>query len=207
MKNKYLIAVVGTQNTGKTTFIKDLMDYYSNNSLFHPFSTNTVDYRKKIEDEGLEINRNGNLRCQKIIFNCLAQSVFEAVMDDNVTNFVSDRSVIDAYVYTKYLYFHKPELGITQDDLDCMYEKLKKIVKLYDQIIYIPLKECGDVKVVDDKFRDTDLEYRRTIDELFNSVLMDLNLRVENRIHGNRNERLMRFLNLYQSDICQKKLS
>lgn len=71
MHQKFIIAVCGTQNTGKSTFVKDLIAYYENNMLVMPFKTNNVDYRQKIESAGLKINRDGNLESQKIIFDCL----------------------------------------------------------------------------------------------------------------------------------------
>lgn len=82
-------------------------------------------------------------------------------------NYITDRSPIDAFAYTTYLFRHNPELGITQSDLDDMLEKVKSSIAIYDKIIFIDLKNCDNVEVVDDKFRDTNLEYRMEIDSIF----------------------------------------
>ena len=76
-----IVGVVGTQNTGKSTFIQDVRNataYRANES--NRFVTVGVDYRKKIADLGLQINRNGNIESQNIIFDCLVgESIDKAV--------------------------------------------------------------------------------------------------------------------------------
>lgn len=197
MAKKFIVAVVGTANTGKTTFKNDLIRSFSSDPEFDPFTTNEVDYREKILKEGLKINREGNLRSQKIIFDCLADSLVQAVKDPSVTNFISDRSVIDAYVYTEYLKEHNPDSGITEKDLAAMRSSMIAFSKMYDRIIYFPLSECSDIKVVDDKFRDTDYWFRLQIDRIFNSTLTLLECigacHSVRDITGSRKERVSKF--------------
>lgn len=61
MKNKFVVGVIGTQNTGKSTFINDLISKFQHSHS--QFITVGCDYRKKVEEAGLQINRNGNLAC------------------------------------------------------------------------------------------------------------------------------------------------
>lgn len=201
MAKKFIVAVIGTANTGKTTFKNDVIERFASDETFFPFTTNEIDYREKIKAEGLQINRNGNLRSQKIIFDCLAESVVKAAGDPSVRNFISDRSVIDAYVYTKYLMEHNPESGITRGDLSDMMRSLEYFVRLYDTIIFFPLEDCQDVKVVDDNFRDTDLSFRTEIDRIFRNVLDDLlrrgHCRYVDAIKGSREERVRRFVDSF----------
>ena len=73
MDNKFIVGVIGTQNTGKSTFIKDIISKYQDTDS--QFQTVGCDYRKKIEEAGLQINRNGNLRCQNIICDTLIEQL------------------------------------------------------------------------------------------------------------------------------------
>lgn len=200
MEGKLVIGVVGTQNTGKSTFIKDMIEKFKGTAM--EFKTVGCDYRKKIEEKGLKINREGNLESQTIIFDTLVEQLdIIDKMPDGC--YVTDRSPIDAYVYTKYLKEHNPELGITNDDLETMYTKLCAEIGRYDKIVFLDLDKCGNVVVVDDKFRDTNLEYRRKIDWLFSDTLLKLLLsgvlpvsKVSDAIYGTREERVGRFIEL-----------
>lgn len=51
MNNKLVVGVIGTQNTGKSTFIKDILEKFKGTEM--EFKTVGCDYRKKIEERGL----------------------------------------------------------------------------------------------------------------------------------------------------------
>ena len=51
MNNKFIVGVIGTQNTGKSTFIKDILEKFKGTEM--EFKTVGCDYRKKIEERGL----------------------------------------------------------------------------------------------------------------------------------------------------------
>lgn len=191
--SKYLVTVIGSQNTGKSTFISDIIKKYENNPIFEPFVTDKCDYRKVIEEKNLSINREGNIESQRVIFNCLADQVINSIRNPSYKNVIFDRSPIDALVYTMYLYDqHK----VTKEDIKQMSYEMNKYSSLYDTIIYIPLSKCEDIKVVDDKFRDTDLEYRRYVDMLFQKALVFLDRDTYGKvieIYGTREERVERF--------------
>lgn len=115
-------------------------------------------------------------------------------------NYITDRSPIDAYAYTVYLFRHNPELGITQYDLDEMLAKVRKSIEGYDRIIYIDLDNCPNVEVVDDTLRDTNLEYRAEIDSIFKEILALLGLRGSGKLNqdikGGRDARVNQFLEM-----------
>ena len=200
MDNKKLVVgVVGTQNTGKSTFIRDILEKFKGTPM--EFKTVGCDYRKKIEERGLKINREGNLESQIIIFYTLVEQLD---IIDGMPNgcYLTDRSPIDAYVYTKYLKEHRPELGITDADLLNMYSRLLCEIGRYDKIVFLDLENCSNVEVVDDKFRDTNLAYRKEIDLLFKETLLrlmcdgELAGKVCNSISGTREARVNRFIEL-----------
>lgn len=193
-KKKFVVGVIGTQNTGKSTFIRDLIE--STRGTENQFNVVGCDYRKKIEEAGLQINRNGNLECQKIICDTLIEQI-DIINTKENGNWITDRSPIDAYAYSVYLMRHNPDAGVTQSALDEMLEKVKDAVKAYDAIVYIDLNKCGNVVVVDDKFRDTNIEYRIEIDEIFKDTLQKLETTIPNKvvsdIFGDRKERVDKF--------------
>ena len=195
---KLVVGVIGTQNTGKSTFIKDILEKFKGTPM--EFKTVGCDYRKKIEERGLRINREGNLESQRIIFETLVEQLdIIDKMPDGC--YLTDRSPIDAYAYTRYLKAHNPSLGITEDDLQNMFNKLCCEIGRYDKIVFLDLDKCGNVVVVDDKFRDTNLEYRQEIDWLFKDTLLKLVLsgvlpvnKVSDSVYGTRDERLSKFI-------------
>ena len=200
---KLVVGVIGTQNTGKSTFIKDILAKFKGTAM--EFQTVGCDYRKKIEERGLKINREGNLESQKIIFDTLVEQLdIIDKMPDGC--YLTDRSPIDAYVYTKYLKAHNPGLGIAEDDLQSMFSRLCCEIGRYDKIVFLDLDKCGNVVVVDDKFRDTNLEYRQEIDWLFKDTLLKLVLsgvlpvnKVSDSVYGTRDERLSKFIELIEA--------
>ena len=192
-----MVGVIGTQNTGKSTFINDIINTFR--GTLNEFHTVGCDYREKIRKAGLQINRNGNLEAQKIILDTLVEQL-DIIQQMPDGNYITDRSPIDAYAYTVYLFRHNPELGITQSDLDEMLAKVRKSIEGYDRIIYIDLDNCPNVEVVDDTLRDTNLEYRAEIDSIFKEILSLLGLRGSGKLNqdikGGRDARVNQFLEM-----------
>lgn len=171
-----IYTVIGTQNTGKTTLINAFLEATPD------FTTTELDYRKLIRAFELKINRNGNAPSQKLIFNSLLSQLIDTFiqtkLDNSSKNTIFDRSIIDAYVYTLWLYENIYKNSDAHHDefvkvLSYMKECTLQNVNMYDKIFYIPLEQCTDVKIVADNFRDTDTHYRTQVDELFKYVLFD----------------------------------
>jgi ribA/ribD-fused uncharacterized protein len=77
-------------------------------------------------------------------------------------------------------------------------EKVRASVGVYDRLVYLDLDNCGGVEVVADEFRDTDLDYRKEIDQLFKYALAQLGPefvaeKVNANIKGSRVERVDQF--------------
>ena len=191
--DKFLVTVIGSQNTGKSTFIKDVINKYKDNPIYEPFYTPEMDYRKVIESKGLKINREGNYESQRAILDCLVDGTIEAIRNPEWKNVIFDRCPIDNIVYSLYL---RGQDKISGENIKQMISEMKRFVRLYDAIIYIPLDHCEDIEVVDDKFRDTDLNYRTYVDHLFQKVISDLDEIDRDKIveiYGTRNDRLAMF--------------
>ena len=197
MKNKCIVGVFGTANTGKTTFINDLVEKTSN--LEDPLERWTVfgkNYRDEITKRGLKINREGNEECQQVIHDVLVGNIIDAVNCKEHGNYIMDRTIIDSFVYT---YWHDKfgTVKINTETIDRMWDQVVKYTKLFDILLYIPLDKCEDVIVVDDKFRDVNYTYRNQIDSIMKSVwhyLLDTGSNV-NVIYGSRETRVDTFIN------------
>lgn len=189
-----LFSVIGTQNVGKTTFLNDFL------KAFPGWAKPEIDYRGIVEKMGLKLNREGNLYSQKILFNFTLTDLLSN--SGQPRNTILDRSIIDAYAYTYWLFKNKPEdSGVTEESVLKQYDTINNNIARYDKIFYIPLSKCPDIAVIDDKFRDTDLEYRKQIDEIFTNTIKKLELTNVFEIYGNREERIELVKNVLDATI------
>ena len=93
------IAVIGPQNTGKSTFINDFL------KEFPHYTTPQETYRSVIEFEELTVNQKTNLESQKKI----RDFIFGQLRQNTNYNIIFDRCMIDNYVYT-YVQYEKGEI-------------------------------------------------------------------------------------------------
>lgn len=172
---KLIVGVLGTANTGKSTLIGDIVGYDENVKRDKDFQWTLFgkDYRSIISERGLKINRNGNEECQKIIHETLLQNIFDAVEEPFLKRIIMDRTILDSFAYT---YWHNKfgKGGISTKTIEKMWYHVVKFSKLFDALLYIPLSFCKDIAVVDDKFRDTDSDYREQIDSIFHAMWLTL---------------------------------
>ena len=83
-----------------------------------------------------------------------------------------------------------------------MLDKVRESIKTYDKIIYIDVNNCDNVHVVDDRFRDTNLEYRNEVDSIFKETFNLLGEdvmknRLVSEIMGSRESRVNMFVKLF----------
>jgi len=176
-----LYTVIGTQNTGKSTFIQDFL------KEFPGFICPTIDYRSVVRAKKLKLNREGNLYSQEILFSFILNDSrqYTAIKDDTIL----DRSIIDAYVYTSWLWLNKPSSGVTAEAIAKQYKILQNEIHMYDKIFFCPIKGNEHVQLVDDQFRDINEEYRKDIDILFQDTLKRLGVKYVT-LSGTREERI-----------------
>ena len=174
------IAVIGPQNTGKSTFIKDFLQSFDN------YITTVETYRDIVEKDSLAINQDTDKESQKKIRDFL----FMQVKINQNQNIIFDRCVIDNYVYT----YVQHEAGIIEKYfVDESYKMMLDSLKYIDIYLFIPA--ALSIVLVQDNTRDIDTAFIDKVNHHFLRVLFELardykiNVKV---ISGNRKERIGR---------------
>lgn len=153
------LAVIGPQNTGKTTFLKDFI------KAFPHYTTPKGTYRDVINRHRLKINRETSELSQLEI----RDFIFNQIKNFQGENVIFDRSLLDNYVYSLAQYKQgKMRKKFIDETKRMMYTSLTHI----DRLIFIPT--AVGVGLVDDKLRDTDRLYIDYINKLFLEEILDL---------------------------------
>lgn len=172
------IAVIGPQNTGKSTYIQDFL------KAFPQYSTPEETYRDIVEEKRLVINQKTNEDSQREIRNFM-YTQFRHTIDKNI---IFDRSLIDNYVYT---YAQYVEGAITKSFLEETEAMMKEMLHSVDMYFFIPASLS--VALIDDGTRDITRGYIDSINGYFLKILFELsreyaiNVKI---ISGNRKERI-----------------
>lgn len=169
------IAVVGPQNTGKTTFIQDFIREYPS------FSLPTHTYRDIIKERGMSLNKETTIETQTAIRGFMVEQAVSSQGD-----VIMDRCLIDNYVYTVW----KTKRGEIGEYFKTeTFLVLVNNLKHYDKILFIPFDHT--IPLVDSTNRNIDPTYIRDINALFIEVLLQIsklcNITV---ISGSREERM-----------------
>ena len=172
------IAVIGPQNTGKSTFIQDFLQEFPH------YKTTVETYRDIIETKGLVVNQKTSLESQKEI----RDFMFGQMRHNKEYNIIFDRSMIDNYVYT-YAQYEKGDIPKWfVDETEAM---MRDTLSAVDMYFFIPT--AVSVPLVDDKTRDITAPYIDTINHIFLRTLFDLSRTFHctvKIISGSRSERI-----------------
>jgi len=163
------IAVVGSQCTGKTTYINDFLKKWS------MYKTPEDTYRKLIKEKKLSHSKNGNEESQTAILNCLVDQAIENSKSENV---IFDRCVLDVLAYSTWLCLNEK---MSEKALDQQRIIVRETLKLYDIIFFIPLTKVSEIKIEDNDNREVDPVYREEIDTIF-KVFQDSYNRGDGRV-------------------------
>lgn len=171
------VAVIGPQNTGKSTFVADFI------RAFPQFATPAESYRDVIKKNNLSINQLTGTESQRLIRDFIYQQV-ETAAD----NTVFDRCLIDNYVYTWYAHTQgNIEEGFLRETENIMRESVAHI----DLFLFIPT--ALSIPLVEDALRDTNSGYIDCVNRMFIQTLFSLiektHIQVVS-IGGSREERI-----------------
>lgn len=174
------IAVIGPQNTGKTTFVEDFL------KEFNHYKKVEKTYRDIVRENELEINQKTSEKSQRAIMDFM----WDTISQNEEKNIVFDRCIVDNYVYT--LVAHK-RCAIPKDFLIQAHTKMLDHIKYLDCIFFIPTS--AGVKLVQDEQRDIDTDFIDDTNQAFLETLFKLKERFHIPIFvitGNREKRIER---------------
>lgn len=156
------IAVIGTQNTGKTSFIKAFVKEFPN------YITPEKTYRDFIKENNLTINSEVTLENQKLMYEFTKQQL-EDYKDK--TNVIFDRSIIDVFIYSLKLAEDSESVLIVENErlafIYHLFEEIKNQLKnnIIDLVLLFPLS--ASIPLTNDGVREIDWEYIDYINEQF----------------------------------------
>lgn len=177
------IAIIGPQNTGKTTFLQDLL------VTFPHYTTPKLTYRDVVKRGNLQINRETTEKSQAVIRDFLN----EQISNNKEKNILFDRCVIDNYIYTK-AGFEIPNEFFKETE-EIMYKSLDFL----DVLFFIPT--AAAINLERDGLRDIDASFIDQINCLFIETLFEI---VAKRkipicvISGTRKERVNRVRKFFE---------
>jgi predicted ATPase len=149
------LAVIGTSNTGKTTYIKDFLKKWP------MYKTPDKTYREILKEKNLPHSKNSNEATQTLIMDFLIDQLTEYSKEEFV---IFDRSVLDCLAYTSWLHLNGQ---VSENFLDQQRIMVNHALKLYDVMFFIPLTKAAKVDIENDGFREVDPIFREEIDFIF----------------------------------------
>ena len=153
------IGLCGTMSVGKTTLVNALKDVPE----FKDYVTRT-ERSKELMAMGIPLNMDSTLKGQTVF---LAERASELMLD----NIITDRTVIDVMAFAQ----ASKSMDIT--DKESFYVYARRFIKEYDYIFYISPE---GVEIEDNGVRETDAEYRDTIDNIIRLILSQQKHRIKN---------------------------
>lgn len=153
------VAVSGSANTGKSTFIKDFLKNWEG-----IYSTPDQSYRDIIKEKKLKHSDKTTKETQKIILDSMVESHMAYTKTDNV---IFDRCPLDNIIYSLHSY-DKESSDIDSDFIDECIPIVRESMKFLDIILYIPYDER--VAIQQGKTRVSRKEYILEIDNIFKEV-------------------------------------
>jgi predicted ATPase len=149
------IAVIGTQNTGKSTYINDFIKKWT------MYKTPDKSYRDLIKEKNLPHSKEGTEDSQKLIMDCLIDQTIEYSKGDHV---ILDRCVLDVLAYSTWLCLNEK---VSEKFLDQQRILVRETLKMYDVLFFIPLTKAVKIEIEDNGTRNIDPTYREEIDNIF----------------------------------------
>lgn len=176
------IAISGAQCTGKTTLICALKK--EGVLLDHIYYDEVI--RTLQKEKGIVFNKKADYDSQVLIFEKHLDNLRE-------NNFVSDRCLLDAFVYSTYL-FRK---GLYSESEFYDFENLfLKGINQYDRIFLL----SPEFILKGDGVRDIDPLFQREINEIFIEISLKFDIKIIS-LYGNTEDRIKNFKkSVYEKD-------
>ena len=154
------IAFSGTGNSGKTTLVKSFLYTWKN------YTTPEKTYREVLEEENLPHSSKTTTKTQEKILNFMIEQVQEA---DKESNIIFDRCPLDNIAYSMWCNEKKVK-GFTNSYVAKQIELMRESMRFLDIIFLCRFDESQVVE--DDGFRDTDKEFIKEVDNIFQSLYL-----------------------------------
>lgn len=154
------IAVSGTANTGKTTFINDFIKRWP------AYSTPEKTYRDIITEKNLVHSSKTTKESQKLILDFLCKQLEDSSSDDNI---IYDRAPWDNLVYSLWA-MENGESDIDEDFIDECIPLVRESFRNLDIIFFTPITKVSPIAIEEDTLRDTDAEYIKEVDLIFKEM-------------------------------------
>lgn len=152
------IAISGTANSGKTTLLKSFL------SAWPQYKTPAKTYRDLLVEQNFSHSSKSTVRTQFSILDFMVNQLKSYTKDDKV---IYDRCPLDNLVYT--LWCHDKGIeGFDNDFVQMTAYMTRESMRDLD-IIFL-LKYDEEIKIVDDGFRDVDVNFIKEIDALFSAI-------------------------------------
>lgn len=149
------IGIAGAQSVGKTTLLNALRS----EPEFKGYEI-CNEVTRRVSSYGLPINEEGNDITQRLI---MQEHIVNVFMYDNM---ITDRTVLDGFVYSSYLLTGQKINANTYLYADRIFER---VINYYDLLFYIP----PEFDIKDDGVRSTDIKFRDDIASLFEYIIIE----------------------------------
>ncbi|MCP4252971.1 MAG: AAA family ATPase [Ignavibacteriae bacterium] len=165
------IGLCGTMSVGKTTLVNAL----ENIPEFNGYKF-TTERSKELMDQGIPLNTDSTLKGQCVF---LAERSSE-LMHENI---ITDRTVIDVMAFSN---CSTSMDAIDKEDFETLASRL---IREYDYIFYVSPE---GVKIENNGIRETDADYRKSIDFSIGKLLNRYRHRIKNlhTLSGSTEERI-----------------
>ena len=170
------IGLCGTMSVGKTTLVNALkeLDYFKG----YNFRT---ERSKELMAQGIPMNTDSTLKGQTVF---LAERSSELMVE----NIITDRTVIDVMAFANC----STSMDIyDKEDFETLASHL---IREYDYIFYVSPE---GVEIEDNGVRETDAQYRNTIDNMINTLINKYNHRIKkfHTLEGSTEDRIYQMVN------------